>query len=373
MTDALHLTCLMVGGTVFLCRAWVLVSRARDTVAVALCVYVGLSALSYLVLLPPVYVSIDRWTGLRNGAGMGSGVSVLGLTVAQQYLLMHWTYPRSVARRRFRRRLALGLIVIVTYVVSFLVFAPRQERFHDFYLEYTHRLFQAPYLVIYTLACLGGQADVVRHCWRYAAVSRGTWLRRGMMTTAVGGMLILGYAIMRVADLVAGPLGYDLRGMEPVVWLCGDIGSALSLIGWVLPTMGERLSAAARWVRAYRIHGHLYPLWRALQEEVPGVALGPQPSRLADRLRVRRMDFWLHRRVIEIHDARRALHLASAGDGPGGPPGRERGRSALLAALRRADERAGFASSPRDRDFDGEVELLTGLAKAFLAERRVAS
>ncbi|WBO63426.1 hypothetical protein O1G22_11585 [Streptomyces camelliae] len=92
------------------------------------------------------------------------------------------------------------------------------------------------------------------------------------------------------------------------------------------------------------------------------------------------MDFWLHRRVIEIHDARRALqlapaggdHPASAGHDPAGPPGRDPARSALLAALRRADQRSGFASSPPDRDFDGEVEWLTGLAKAFLAERRVA-
>ncbi|WBO63427.1 MAB_1171c family putative transporter [Streptomyces camelliae] len=264
MTDALHLTCLIVGGTIFLCKAWALLSRARDTVAVTICVYVGLSALSYLLLLPPVYVLIDRWTGIRNSAGMGSGVSVLGLTVAQQYLLMHWTYPRSEARRRFRRRLTLGIVMIAVYVVTFMVFAPRQERFQDFYLEYSQRLFQSPYLVIYTLACLVGQTDVVRHCWRYAQISQRTWLRWGMLTTAVGGALILCYAVLRVTDLAAGPLGYDLHGMEPAVWLCGDVGSMLSLIGWVLPTMGERLSAAARWGRAYRIHGRLYPLWRAL-------------------------------------------------------------------------------------------------------------
>ncbi|MFI9648074.1 MAB_1171c family putative transporter [Streptomyces sp. NPDC052040] len=372
MTNALHLACLVVGATIFLCKVWVLPFRARDTAAVVFCVYVGLSAASYLFLLPPVYVVIDRWTGLSNSAGMASGVSVLGLTIAQQYLLVHWTYPTNTARRRFRRRLALGLVMIATYVVTFFAFAPRQERFQDFYLAYAHRLFQAPYLVLYTLACLVGQADVVRHCWSYAAISHRTWLRRGMVTTAVGGALILCYAVLRVTDLAAGPLGYDLRGMEPTVWLCGDIGSMLSLIGWVLPTVGERLSSAARWVRAYRTHGHLYPLWRALQDEVPDVALDPPPSRLADRLRLRRIDFWLHRRVIEIHDARRALHAASAGDDRAAPPCMGRGRSALLAVLHRADLRTGFVPVSQDRDFDEEVEWLTGLAKEFHTQLKTA-
>lgn len=334
MTTVLHTFCLAVGLVILLHK--VVTRGPFDAAAVAFCCYVGLSALSYLVLLPPVYVLVDGWTGMANSAGLVSGVSVLGLIVAQQYLLLHWTYPPPVARQKVRRRFTVAALMFVAYVVTYFVFEPRQQRFDDFYLRYTHQLTEAPYLVIYILACVIGEIDVVRHCLRYAHVANPGWLRRGMLTTALGGAVILVYCVVRVADLVAGPLGGDLRGLEPLAWLCGDVGSMLALIGWAMPTVGP---AVVKWSRDYRAYRRLYPLWRALYREVPAIALDPPPSALRDSLRWRDIDFWLHRRVIEIQDARRAL----------------RSRAGVPSALTEA-----LAAGPNDPD--AELTWLTRLA-----------
>jgi hypothetical protein len=57
----------------------------------------------------------------------------------------------------------------------------------------------------------------------------------------------------------------------------------------------------------YRAHRELYPLWSALREISPEIALDPAPSEFYDRLRVRDLDFRLYRRIIEIRDGRLAL------------------------------------------------------------------
>jgi len=49
------------------------------------------------------------------------------------------------------------------------------------------------------------------------------------------------------------------------------------------------------------------PLWSALHEITPEIALDPAASELRDRLRFRNLDFRLYRRVIEIRDGRLVL------------------------------------------------------------------
>lgn len=375
MTTVLHTFCLVVGGTILLYKARGLLRNPRDLANTAFCVYVGLSALSYLVLLPPVYVIIDRSTGIANSAGMMSGVCVLGLIAAQQVLLVHWTYPEEQARPKIRLRILLASLMLGGFLTAFFLFLPKQQRFHDFYVHYTHHLAQAPYLVIYIVACIAGQLDVVRHCWKYAKIANRVWLRRGMLTTTVGASVILAYCAIRVADITAGLLDVDLRYLEPVAWTFGDVGSALALIGWILPNVGPRLSSAGQWLRDYRAHNFLYPLWNALYQAVPSVALDPPSSRVSDLLRVRNIDFWLYRRVIEIQDARRALRpdvdnaldsivMDRNGNAEPGLP------MALATAQLRARQRRHGTAAHEERELAGEIRWLTDVAHEFVAYRR---
>src|SRR5581483_1088027 len=101
---------------------------------------------------------------------------------------------------------------------------------------------------------------------------------------------------VRAGNILGIAFGFDLRAWETTAWVCGDVGSALTLVGWTLPGWGPRVAAAGRWVTAYRRHRRLYPLWSALHRAVPSIALAPARSALADRLAVRQLEFRLYRR-----------------------------------------------------------------------------
>ncbi|MGR3935840.1 MAB_1171c family putative transporter [Streptomyces sp. BRA346] len=392
MTTLLHSLCLTVGTMVFAWKVRGLIHRPRELGSVAFCVYAGLSAFGYLVLLPPVYVVVDKLTGIPNSSGMLSAVSVLGLTAAQQVLLMRWAYPDAQARPRIRSRMLFWFLMFAVYLTMFFLFMPGEQRFHDFYVRYSLHLGQAPYLSVYIIACIVGQLDVVRHCWMYARIADLPWLRRGMLTTTVGASTILLYCAIRVADILAGPLHADLRSLDGIAWACGDLGSALALIGWVLPSAGGRLSAVGTWVRDYHRHNSLYPLWKALHEAVPCVALDPPRSRLRDVLRIRNINFWLYRRVIEIQDAQRALRpriesaLEGIDQGRDAPSASadERLPMALAAARLQAARRVREATADgtedgdapaeaRSTDLSGEVAWLTEVSRAFMAHYRGSS
>jgi uncharacterized protein DUF6545 len=364
VTTALRTACLLLGCIIFLYKAIGVVRGQRDRTTVVFCLYVGLSALSYLVLLPPIKARIDVWTGMAHSSGLAAGVCVLGLTAAQQYLLIHWTYSPELARPKLRRRGVFWTVVLVAYVAMYLVFGPGQQQFHYFFLENAHKVWQAPYLLLYVLACVVGQADVVRHCRHYAKIADRAWLRRGMLTAAVGGGFILLYGTIRATDLVAEPLGVDMHSLEPVTWALGDTGALLSLFGWILPMLGPRLSSTAQWFRDYRTYRRLYPLWQALHQEVPEISLGPPPSRFSDVLRLRDVGFWLHRRVIEIQDGLRALR-SRTDDSPSGDV-----RAAIASAAARVSRRGDMPAASEDRDFDDEVRWLSELAGELVAYRR---
>ena len=65
--------------------------------------------------------------------------------------------------------------------------------------------------------------------------------------------------------------------------------------------------ALYRWAERYRTCRRLYPLWRALCEANPGIALVPPMPVWRDALIVRDLGFRLYRRVVEIHDGRLEL------------------------------------------------------------------
>ncbi|WP_410567551.1 MAB_1171c family putative transporter [Amycolatopsis sp. cmx-4-61] len=363
MKTDLRTVCLAFGCAILLYKLVGVARGRRDRATVVFCLYVGLSALSYLVLVPPIAARLDGWTGVPQTAGLLSGVCVLGLTAAQQYLLVHWTYSPELARHKMRRRCSCWVLALVAYVGTYLVFTPGNQRFQYFYLENAHKLWQAPYLVIYALACVVGQADVVHHCRRFAKIADRFWLRCGMLTMAAGGVLILMYGTIRVVDLVAAPMGLDLRALEPVAWTLGDAGALLELLGWVVPVLGPRLSATKRWLRDYRTYRRLYPLWRTLHQQVPEVALRPSRTWLGDVLRLRDVSFWLHRRIIEVHDALRALRLRTDDRSSEGVP------AVIAGAVARAGD-DGPPMAARDRGPDDDVTWLIELADEVAAYRR---
>lgn len=86
------------------------------------------------------------------------------------------------------------------------------------------------------------------------------------------------------------------------------VAVGLAVSGATLPTWGPRagLPALYRWAGRYRAYRRLAPLWLDLYRAYPQIALLP-PSRVAERLPLRDLDFRLYRRVVEIRDGCLAL------------------------------------------------------------------
>ncbi|MFI9201532.1 MAB_1171c family putative transporter [Streptomyces sp. NPDC053048] len=279
----------------------------RDPALAALCAVFALSGLSFFVSLPPVWVRVDELTGVPNIAAVLAQSCVLSLVVGQQVVLTYWARPPERARRIVRWQLAFCAASLVALVTLFCLLTPTVQRVKGFTLYYVHDPYYVAYLSLYVGVYLIGEANVFRVCWGYSRVAGRTWLRRGLRVIAVGAFATLGYGLIRAGNVLGTVFDFDLRAWENVAWLCGDLGSALTLVGWTLPGWGPRVAAAGHWLTAYRRHRRLYPLWAALHEAVPTIALAPARGAFADRLEFRQLEFRLYRRVIEIRDGQLAL------------------------------------------------------------------
>ncbi|HEX2459253.1 MAG TPA: MAB_1171c family putative transporter [Vicinamibacterales bacterium] len=123
---------------------------------------------------------------------------------------------------------------------------------------------------------------------------------------------------MRVRPALRGEkIGYliaVLLGSSPsaavessVARMLAVVGGLFVLVGSLVPALYPAWRRTVHRVSAYRAHRELHPLWSALRELHPEIALDPASSDFRDRLRVRDLDFRLYRRIIEIRDGRLAL------------------------------------------------------------------
>lgn len=298
----------------------------RDPALAALCAVFALSGMSFFVSLPPVWARLDELTGIPNIAALVAQSCVLSLVVGQQVVLTYWARPPERARRLVRWQLTFCALSLAALIALFCLLTPTVQRLKGFTLYYVHDPYYIAYLSLYIGVYLIGEANVFRVCWGYSRVAGRTWLRRGLRVIAVGAFVTLGYGAVRAGNILGTVFDFDLRAWEDVAWLCGDLGSALTLVGWTLPGWGPRVAAAGHWMTAYRRHRRLYPLWAALHAAVPTIALAPARGAFADRLALRQMEFRLYRRVIEIRDGQLALRAHHD------PAAAERARHEALAA-----------------------------------------
>jgi hypothetical protein len=156
-----------------------------------------------------------------------------------------------------------------------------------------------------------------------------------------------------------------------------------------MPSWGPRASSLVEPWRRFRAYGRLYPLWNAMYQEMPEIALDPASS--SSRWTVRDLRHRLYRRVIEIRDGRLALSVyltpgtlgdaadgvdddeADAGAGPAGDRDAA-GEAARLASALRA-KRSGAQAGPRARretqdrhaggDLAAEIAWLMRVSREF--------
>jgi hypothetical protein len=296
----LYPACALVALVAFLYKLRAL-RRDREAALAILCVAFGLLFLTFLLSTPPVWTWVDTAFRVPNLAGMLAQSCALVGAVCQQAIVLIWDLGWPGARRRIvLRATGLGLVLAAMVTLYALSVRDMTTRPGDYALVSAGIRLYSVYLLLYVPAYLVVQGDVARLCLRYASrITPRVWLRRGLRTAAAGAIAGLVYCLVRLSDVAAPAIGVDAHRWEPVAQLGASLGACGVIAGWTMPSWGPRLSAVAH----YRSYWRLRPLWQALHEVVPHIALA-RATRLPVPGFVR---FRLIRTMVEIRDARIAL------------------------------------------------------------------
>ncbi|MFM9372843.1 MAB_1171c family putative transporter [Streptomyces sp. Da 82-17] len=304
--DLLHPLGLLLAGSGFLLLLRDLRRDRRDRALVALSVAYLASALSYAISLTPVWVRVDAFFGVTNIAVPLAQSCVIGVLVAQAVVLVHWALPESEARRARRRTrllVAAGAAVVAALGVLFTLLTPAEQRPADFTLYYVHDPYYQAYLTLYITTYTVAEIALAVGCARLARKANSPWIARGLRTISVGAVITLGYSAIRIGSVLGAYFGFDVRELEPYAWICGDIGAAVTQVGYFLPTVAARAAEGRVWVRDHLAYRRLGPLWAELHRAVPSIGLLEPPRQLTEVLRLRGVGFHVYRRTVEIRDA----------------------------------------------------------------------
>ncbi|MEU3299791.1 MAB_1171c family putative transporter [Streptomyces sp. NPDC006678] len=304
MKDLLHPISLVVATLGFLCLLRDVPARRKDPASMALAAVFLLSGLSFLFSITPMWQYLDRVLGTVNLSVPLAMGCVVVLLACQQVVLTYWGSPPDVAQRRARTWLGAGFAVVAGLLVLFALLTPSAPRPNDFTLYYAHDSVYAAYLTLYITAYTCAEVFLACTCWRLAHRSLRVSVRVGLRVVAVGAGVTLGYSAVRIGNVIAGAFGASLASWEAFAWTCGDVGTMLTLVGFLIPTVADQAQRSRYTIKLYRSHHGLRPLWLAFYSEAPEIALPIDRVEPAQRRRFRGIAIKLYRRAVEIRDGR---------------------------------------------------------------------
>ena len=298
----------------------------RENVSVTYWLILLFSALAVTALLPPIYLALDRLTGIPNLARLLANGSTLIASWLVQLSIWRLNYPEREQMPRVR---SSGLVMLAFLVIlaGLFVIAPiGGEEAGDF----TGRYVQEPTVQLYRGVFLGYLAftaiEFIRLSWRYIGRVTLPILILSEYLLILGAALGFAYTANELSRIACSLIGvtYPLPAAAQATRALLSGGLILMIVGSTLPTWGRYFGAdrLARKLAMYHTYRRLYPLWRAIYHAFPHVILAvPRwDSPIADALTVD-LRFLFYRRVIEIRDGyvalrgyrdRRAAYYAAA-------------------------------------------------------------
>jgi hypothetical protein len=265
-------------------------------------ILIGL-ACSFTFTAPVPYRAVAELTGVPNIGRLLSHICILLAAWATQAMLMGLTKSEHREHRWW-----LGTAIVALTVVFALADTPIDDpRFAGRYAE-------TPWVLEYWLVFVAGLApafvNVVRLCWRYARLSGSAIGRLGLRLISIGIVVSLVYHVHKGIFFAANRFDFYYPNFGGL-WdrTLPPIATVLVLIGATLPSWGPRigLSALFDWAGRWRTYQRLRPLWFALYQANPQIALVQPKPALLEFLLPTDLDLRLYRRVIEIRDGRLAL------------------------------------------------------------------
>jgi hypothetical protein len=290
--DAVMVTAAGITGSGSAYKAFGLRGERHDPATHAVVLGLACLAASSLLFTPSIYAFLDTRLQVTNLCELVGHAFVLVAGWNGQRLLLHLSGTTSP--RRIWWRGGIAAIAVVGLAVFFTT-APRPIETTNFVTLVTGQWANTGYWVVLS-GCLFFQlADIGGRAWTCARLAPREWVGIGLAAVTIG----CGVGIAAFVN----PLVYVLfrlhRSAAPQVLdgvAHGLVVASLSLVavGAAMPAWSRKLARDPyAFVRAYRAHLELRPLWSALCDAVPGIAL---------KQGARNAEFRLYREVIEIRD-----------------------------------------------------------------------
>lgn len=383
--------CMAVCGTAFVYKLRDLRSSGYDPALCALLAAFAFKCIAFLIAIPAVCAEIDRRLEIPNISAL-VGIHIFGGVIFGGCVLATLLFWHEPPPRAWPRVCGLTIVAGLVSMVMILLWAAdgvKDRATHYLVQNGSRGLLASIYLLVYVTALLVTLGLIVYLCWGYAKKAEIMWLQRGLRTTILGALIYAVSPLDRLSVLIVKPLGIDPLKWEILVPFCTGTGVLLIVSGLTMPSWGPCLSAMLDWVKDYRTHRKLYPLWCALRQAIPEIALHPASSS-----RVRNLRYHVYRQIVEIRDARLTLrphmdsHVAVLAAQRGTEVGLDGDELAavveaaqLKVALRsRIDDCAPGLSSPVDEsevrggdDISSEVAWLLQVARAYTRSPVVAA
>ncbi len=262
-------------------------------------------ALSFTVLLPPVYIAIDKALGVPNLARLlANSLALVTAWIFQPFVVRLLNYP---ATRKSIRRSGWTLLAALGALCILFVLSPVDETETGLF---TQRYGTAPYMLEYRLVFLSYLGlmsyELFAASWRCLLGGSGSQLRARVLLQAMGWTFALMYVAHEAAYAVMRATGVRHPLPDPGVVTLSLMGlTVLCLVAGVdlrTPSFASGLRGFGEWWWLYRSHRRLYPLWRDVCEVIPGIAYLPPESVFKDALATRELGLRVRRRAIEIRD-----------------------------------------------------------------------
>ncbi|MCG8920785.1 hypothetical protein L6E12_34020, partial [Actinokineospora sp. PR83] len=269
--------------------AWLLLlSKWRGTDPTRRCVrhvLLGL-ACSLTAQIPPAATALGDLTGVPHAARLLSHLGmVLAVWAGQAFLSRVNGHPHGARWQAWWAASTAALMCALFAAMPDIL--PQSPWVMEYCLAYA--LAQAPAL-----------AALVHSGLRHARRAQDRTTRTSLRLVAAGAALGLLYLVNKSVLATAPRLGFEFpfgRTTAP--------GKVLPTTAYLLVLLAAALPACLGWLRRYRLHRRLGPLWRALHRADPTIAL--DPPAVPDALVLGGLRPRLYRRVIEIRDGLLAL------------------------------------------------------------------
>lgn len=260
-----------------------------------------LGAAAFFSAAPVAIAYINRVSGIPNLAAVIVYCLIVLLSGSLQTLIVFWRDPPERAWRQTRWWALAYVTVAATVIVLFIPGEAPVERTVDFDTYYARTPYIAEMILCYLLSYTTATLALARLCWRWSSVVGRPWLRRGLRSIVSYAIFGAGFSVTKLIAVAARWLHHDLDFLSSVVApRLSGVGELLLAVGLFMPVYGQWITTVQGWITRRRTYRRLYPLWNAMQQATPQIALPIQLPWWEQELK-------LARRLTEIRDGRLAL------------------------------------------------------------------